>query len=85
MLKSMKTIKHRKDDLDAPKEINTAAENREAGQMQQRQVTETITREMPKINRNDTVTIKHVISGKTEEMKYKKAEALVASGAWVIV
>ncbi|WP_318640861.1 preprotein translocase subunit SecA [Flavobacterium ardleyense] len=75
-----------KDDLDAPKEINTAAENREAGQMQQqRQVTETITREMPKINRNDTVTIKHVISGKTEEMKYKKAEALVASGAWVIV
>ena len=28
-------------------------------------------REMPKINRNDTVTIKHVMSGKSETMKYK--------------
>ena len=62
-----------------------AAENREAGQTQQRQVTETIKREMPKINRNDNVTIKHVMSGKTETMKYKKAESLLASGEWVIV
>ncbi|MFY8008226.1 MAG: preprotein translocase subunit SecA, partial [Flavobacterium sp.] len=38
--------------------------NREAGQTQQRpQVTETIVRETPKINRNDNVTIKHVMSG----------------------
>ncbi|WP_432671552.1 preprotein translocase subunit SecA [Flavobacterium sp. SM2513] len=62
-----------------------AAENREAGQTQQRQVTETIKRDMPKINRNDNVTIKHMISGKTETMKYKKAESLLASGEWVIV
>ena len=40
---------------------------------------------MPKINRNDNVTIKHVMSGKTESMKYKKAESLLASGEWVIV
>jgi preprotein translocase subunit SecA len=58
----------------------------EAGQTQQRpQVTETIVRETPKINRNDTVTIKHVMSGKTESMKFKKAESMLASGEWVLV
>jgi len=62
-----------------------AAINREAGQTQQRQVTETIVREMPKINRNDNVTIKHVMSGKTETMKYKKAESMLSTGEWVIV
>lgn len=67
-------------------EIQSSEEaNREAGQTQQRQVTETIVREMPKINRNDTVTIKHVMSGKTESMKYKKAESMLATGEWVLV
>ncbi|TXI70121.1 MAG: preprotein translocase subunit SecA [Flavobacterium sp.] len=71
-----------KEDLDAP-----ASEARRAGEMasQRPQVTETITREMPKINRNDTVTIKHVMSGKSETMKYKKAESMLASGEWVLV
>jgi len=59
--------------------------NHEAGDTQQRQVTETIVRDMPKINRNDTVTIQEVATGKTETMKYKKAESLVTSGQWVIV
>lgn len=60
--------------------------NREASQTQQRpQVTETIVRDQPKINRNDNVTIKHVMSGKTETMKYKKAESLLAGGEWVLV
>jgi preprotein translocase subunit SecA len=60
---------------------------REAGQTQPQHhhVTETIVRDQPKINRNDNVTIKHVLSGKTETMKYKKAETLLASGEWVIV
>jgi preprotein translocase subunit SecA len=62
-----------------------AERNHEAGQTQQRQVTETITRDAPKINRNDNVTIKHVMSGKSETMKYKKAESMLASGEWVIV
>jgi preprotein translocase subunit SecA len=31
------------------------------------------------------VTIKHVMSGKSEAMKYKKAESLIASGEWVLV
>ncbi|WP_413997656.1 preprotein translocase subunit SecA [Flavobacterium sp. W1B] len=64
---------------------NSEAANREAGETQQRQVTETIVRDMPKINRNDNVTIKQVATGKTETMKYKKAESLLASGEWVIV
>ncbi len=62
-----------------------AAQNREVSQTQKSQITETITREMPKINRNDNVTIKNVMSGKTETMKYKKAENLLANGEWVIV
>jgi preprotein translocase subunit SecA len=59
--------------------------NHEAGETQQRQVTETIVRDMPKINRNDTVTIQEVATGKTETMKFKKAESLLSSGQWVIV
>ena len=70
-----------KDDIES-----SESTNREAGQTQQRpQVTETIVRETPKINRNDNVTIKHVMSGKTETMKYKKAESMLASGEWVLV
>jgi preprotein translocase subunit SecA len=62
-----------------------AAKAREVSQNQSRpQVTETIVRETPKINRNDTVTIKHVMSGKTETMKFKKAESLLATGEWII-
>jgi preprotein translocase subunit SecA len=73
-----------KEDLDSE---DTATQAKRAGEMasQRPQVTETITREMPKINRNDTVTIKHVMSGKSEAMKYKKAESLIASGEWVLV
>ena len=73
-----------KEDLDSD---DAASEARRAGEMasQRPQVTETITRGMPKINRNDTVTIKHVMSGKSETMKYKKAESMLASGEWVLV
>ncbi len=65
--------------------VSSEAANREAGQTQQKQVTETIVRDMPKINRNDTVTIQNVANGQTQEMKYKKAESLIASGQWVLV
>ena len=66
---------------------DAASEARRAGEAasQRPSVTETITRETPKINRNDTVTIKHVMSGKSETMKFKKAESMIASGEWVIV
>jgi preprotein translocase subunit SecA len=52
---------------------------------EERTITETIVRDTPKINRNDTVTIKHIVSGKSETMKYKKAENLLKSGEWVVV
>jgi preprotein translocase subunit SecA len=65
--------------------VSSESANREAGQTQQRQVTETIVRDQPKINRNDTVTIQNVANGQTQEMKFKKAESLIASGAWVLV
>jgi preprotein translocase subunit SecA len=66
---------------------SSESSNREASQAAQQrpQVTETIVRETPKINRNDTVTIKHVMSGKTETTKYKKAESMLATGEWVLV
>ncbi len=68
-----------------PNSETLSEQNREAGQTQQRQVTETIVRDQPKINRNDTVKIQNVANGQTEEMKYKKAESLIASGGWVLV
>lgn len=63
-----------------------AAKAREVSQQSQQrpQVTETIVRDTPKINRNDNVTIKHVMSGKTETLKFKKAEERLATGEWVI-
>ncbi|TRX16291.1 preprotein translocase subunit SecA [Flavobacterium franklandianum] len=65
--------------------LSSESANREASQTKQRQVTETIVRDQPKINRNDTVTIQNVANGQTQEMKYKKAESLIANGTWVLV
>jgi len=64
-----------------------AAESRAAGQTQpqQQQVTETIVREQPKIGRNDKVTIKHIMSGESKEVKYKQAIPLINKGEWVLV
>ncbi|RWX02549.1 preprotein translocase subunit SecA [Flavobacterium cerinum] len=63
-----------------------AAKAREVSQQSQQrpQTTETIVRDAPKINRNDNVTVKHIMSGKTETMKFKKAESLLASGEWIL-
>jgi preprotein translocase subunit SecA len=35
---------------------------------------------MPKINRNDTVTIQNVANGQTQEMKYKKSFLIATNG-----
>ncbi|UGU15108.1 preprotein translocase subunit SecA [Sinomicrobium kalidii] len=63
-----------------------AARNRQAGQAQSQrpQVTETIVRDKPKIGRNDRVTIKNVMSGESQTMKYKQAEPLIKKGEWVL-
>jgi len=70
---------------EVPNSDTLSAENRAAGQTQQRQITETIVRDQPKINRNDTVKIQNVANGQIEEMKYKKAEVLINNGTWVLV
>ncbi len=85
------TIKRRKENLQTSKEEipnndELAARSRAVGQNQgQRpQVTETITREQPKIGRNERVTIKNVLSGESKTVKFKQAEPLIAKGEWVI-
>jgi len=51
---------------------------------QQRQPIETITREQPKIGRNEKVTIKNIATGETKTVKFKQAEPLIKQGSWVI-
>ena len=50
----------------------------------QRQPIETITREQPKIGRNEKVTIKNIATGETKTVKFKQAEPLIKQGSWVI-
>jgi preprotein translocase subunit SecA len=82
-VKSKQKLKEQKDEIQNldQRSVGTKA----AGQTQnQQQVTETITREMPKIGRNDKVTIKHVMSGETKQVKYKQAIPLITKGEWVL-
>ena len=51
----------------------------------QRQTVETITRELPKIGRNDQVNIKNTVTGENKTLKFKQAEPLIRSGQWVLV
>jgi preprotein translocase subunit SecA len=69
-----KEVRQQDDQLSKDEIVSSEAANREAGQTQQKQVTETIVRDMPKINRNDNVTIQNVANGQTQEMKYKSRE-----------
>ena len=65
-----------------------AAQNRAAGANagnQRPSVVETITRELPKIGRNDKVIIKNVTSGESKTVKFKQAEPLIKAGQWVLV
>jgi preprotein translocase subunit SecA len=64
-----------------------AARNRAVGagaSQANRRVIETITREQPKIGRNEKVTIKNVATGETKSVKFKQAEPLLKKGSWVI-
>ncbi|MUU77666.1 preprotein translocase subunit SecA [Winogradskyella endarachnes] len=64
-----------------------ASQSRQVGEgaSRQQQVVETIVRDQPKIGRNDKVTIKHVMSGETKDVKYKQAIPLINKGEWVLV
>jgi len=63
-----------------------ASQSRAAGQQTQQrpQKTETIVRDQPKINRNDKVTLKNVMTGENKTMKYKQAIPLIDNGDWVV-
>ena len=52
---------------------------------QQSQRVETITREVPKIGRNEKVEIKNNNTGEHRTMKFKQAEKLIMSGDWSII
>jgi preprotein translocase subunit SecA len=82
--KPKEKLQEQKDEI--PNMDERAAQSRAAGntQRQQQQVTETIVRDRPKIGRNDKVTIKHVMSGESKEMKYKQAIPLIEKGEWVL-
>ena len=84
-VRSKEKLNEQKDEI--PNMDERAAESRAAGQTQpqRQQITETITREQPKIGRNDKVTIKHVMSGESKEVKYKQAIPLINKGEWVLV
>ena len=79
-------LKTSKDDVLNTEEL--AAKQRSIGAGaggQQRQIIETITREMPKIGRNDRVTVKHTVSGENKTLKFKQAEPMIKSGQWVFI
>ena len=84
-------VRRPKENLETSKEEipnmdERSAQSRAAGQTQGRpQITETITRDKPKIGRNERVTIKNVMSGENKVVKYKQAEPLIAKGQWVLV
>jgi len=83
--KPKEKLQEQKDEI--PNMDERASQSRAAGntQSQQQQKTETIVRDRPKIGRNDKVTIKHVMSGESKEVKYKQAIPLLNKGEWVIV
>ncbi|MCO5723989.1 preprotein translocase subunit SecA [Robiginitalea marina] len=79
------SLKTSKEEIPSSEEL--AAQSRAVGQQQggRQPITETITREKPKIGRNERVTIKNVLSGENKSMKFKQAEPLLAKGEWVLV
>lgn len=82
-VKRKEKLSEQKDEI--PNMDERSAQSRAAGNTQQQQVTETIVRERPKINRNDRVTIKQVMSGESKTVKYKQAIPLLEKGDWVLV
>ena len=55
-----------------------------ASASQSSQKVETVTRELPKIGRNEKIEIINISSGETKTIKFKQAEILLQSGEWEI-
>ena len=79
-------LKTSKDDVLNTEELAAKSRSIGAGAGQRSRPTiETVVRDLPKIGRNDRVTIKNVQNGENKELKYKQAEPLISSGQWVLV
>jgi len=79
-------LKTSKDDVLNTEELAAKSRSIGAGAGQRSRPTiETVIRDLPKIGRNDRVTIKNVQNGESKELKYKQAEPLISSGQWVLV
>ena len=79
-------LKISKDDVLNTEELAAKSRSIGAGAGQRSRPTiETVVRDLPKIGRNDRVTIKNVQNGENKELKYKQAEPLISSGQWVLV
>ena len=51
----------------------------------QNEKVETVTREIPKIGRNEKVEIKNSNSGELKTLKFKQAEKLLQTGEWELI
>jgi len=79
-------LKTSKDDVLNTEELAAKSRSIGAGAGQRSRPTiETVVRDLPKIGRNDRVTIKNVQNGESKELKYKQAEPLISSGQWVLI
>ena len=84
--KRKEKLKTSKDDVLNTEELATKSRSIGAGAGQRsRSTIETVVRDLPKIGRNDRVTIKNIQNGESKELKYKQAEPLISSGQWVLV
>ena len=79
-------LKTSKDDVLNTEELAAKRRAVAAGAGQQaRPTVETVVRNLPKIGRNDRVTIKNVKTGESKILKYKQAEPEIYSGQWVLI
>ena len=79
-------LKTSKDDVLNTEELAAKRRAVAAGAGQQARLTvETVVRNLPKIGRNDRVTIKNVKTGESKILKYKQAEPHISSGQWVLI
>ncbi|WP_369048542.1 preprotein translocase subunit SecA [Tenacibaculum sp. UWU-22] len=76
--------KREKLDLRKDEVQNSTQQAIQNSQQSQQQPVETITREQPKIGRNERVTIKNVMNGEEKMVKYKQAIPLLEKGEWVL-
>jgi len=64
---------------------NTTEQAIQNSRQQSAEPVETVVREQPKIDRNERVNIKNVMSGEEKVVKFKQAIPLIEKGEWVLI